>query len=262
MRAILDKLEKKFGNVCIPNITIYLIAGQVIVLGLISFNRFPVELIILIPERVLQGEIWRLATFLIVPSTMNPLWAFFAWYLFYLMGSALENYWSSFKYNFYLFIAYVATVSLAFIFPYYPVANSYLYGSVFLAFAFLYPNFQIHLFFLLPVKVKWLALLTWAGYALGFINGNGATRLTIVGAVSNYLLFFGTDIFYRLKSANWKMQNKARQVTRSAGPDHTCVVCSKNSNEFPDLDFRYCSKCEGQQCYCPDHLRDHRHVVK
>jgi hypothetical protein len=262
MLKLLDRLDRRFGRYAIPNLTLFLIGGQATVLALTWFGQLSIDVILLVPSKVLAGQFWRLFTFLLVPSVSDPIWALFAWYLFYLMGTALENYWSAFKYNVYLLIAYLATVGTSFLTPDLPATNLYLYSSVFLAFAFLHPNFELYLFFLLPVKVKWLALLTWIGYGASLLTGGMSTRLLILGAVGNFLLFFGADLVRRARSTQWRMEMRAREAAARSKPTHTCLVCGKNSTTHPDLDFRYCDECEGQCGYCPEHIRDHEHVKR
>jgi hypothetical protein len=211
---------------------------------------------------VLSGEAWRVFTFVFVPPISNPICALFFWYLFYLMGTALENTWGAFRYNIYLLIGYAATVGASFLTPAMPATNGFLQGTVFLAFAQLYPNFEICLFFLLPVKVKWLALLTWIGYFFAFIVGEWTIRFMVLASIANFLLFFARDIVARMKSGHRRM---VLQVTRTTMPPirvHRCTVCGITSEVDRTLDFRYCSKCEGDLCYCPEHLRNHPHVVE
>src|ERR1043165_464844 len=105
--------------------------------------------------------------FLVPIPQPDEIWTWFflafGWYLFYLMGSALEAYWGVFRYNVYLFVSYVLLVGLAFLTPAAPVTNMFILGSVFLAFAYLNPDFEMILFFILPVKIKWLAFISTAG---------------------------------------------------------------------------------------------------
>ena len=130
---------------------------------------------------VLDGEVWRLVSFVAQLPTESLILAIFFWYLFYLMGTTLEHTWGSFRYNVFLLIGYVATVAVAFVPPAEPASVAFLQGSVFLAFAWLYPDFQIMLFFILPVKIKWLALLAWIGYFLALVTGDWSTRLRTSG---------------------------------------------------------------------------------
>ena len=113
--------------------------------------------------------------FLFDPPLQNPLFAFFAWYLFYLMGTALEEHWGAFRYNIFLLIGYLMTVAVSFLIPALPVTNAYIGGSVFLAFAFLYPDFILQIFFVLPVRIQWLALITWLYYGYLLLFGGWHT---------------------------------------------------------------------------------------
>jgi hypothetical protein len=255
---LLDTLERKFRRYAITNITIYLIAGQVIFFVLHLAGRFSLERVVLIPEMVLDGEWWRLITFLFIPPLTNPIFAFFAWYMFYLMGGALEGHWGAFRYNVFLLTGYIVTVAVSFLFPFYAATNIFIGGSVFLAFAALFPDFQIYIFFILPVKMKWLAIITWIGYVYQFIIGSWPTRLLVLASISNFLLFFGKDIFWRLKSGNRKMVTKAREVSGKQEAFHRCTTCGITDQTHPGMEFRYCPECNGLG-YCKDHIMSHEH---
>jgi hypothetical protein len=215
----------------------------------------------LVPERVLNGEVWRLVTFLFYPPVTNPIFAFFFWYLFYFMGNTLESNWGTFRYNLYLAVGYFATVAAAFLAPEFPANNGFLYGTVFLAFAYLYPDFTFYIFFLLPVKVKWLALLAWIGYGWAFIEGPWSNRFSVLAAVLNFLLFFGVDIWQRMRYAHRRHKHQFKTRAGKTKVTHECRVCGISSAMAPKTAFRYCSQCAGQQCYCPDHIRSHEHVL-
>jgi len=255
----LDKLEKRWRPFTIPNLTVILIFGQFLVYALARSKPEILERIVLVPALVMQGEVWRLLTFVFHPPLTNAIFIFFAWYLFYLMGDALENQWGATRYNVFLWIAYLATVAVSFLAPYQVISNGYLGGSVFLAFAYLFPDFQIYLFFILPVKVKWLALLTWIGYFLGFAFGGWSDRLLIMAAVANFLLFFGRDVYHTMRSRKRRMEREMRQIRQEHEPVHRCEICGKTDKSHPGTDFRYCSKCVDTPCYCEDHIRDHEH---
>lgn len=245
-----------------PNVTLYIIAGQIIFYLFLVTKKLDSEVILLIAGRVLEGQVWRLFTFALVPPEWNPIFAFFAWYLFYLMGSALEHQWGAFRYNIFLLIAYLATVGVSFITPDMPMTNAYIGGSVFLAFAFLYPDFTIYLFFLLPVKVKWLALVTWIFYFISFVFGGWTTRLTVLASAANFLLFFGRDIILKLKSGRRRMTLQAQRLVQENKPFHRCTICGKTDKSHPDAEFRYCGQCRPTVCYCKDHILDHEHIIK
>jgi hypothetical protein len=263
---ILDKLQQRFGRYALPNLTLVLIAVQVIVYGLQFTQPQILRAMELRPSLVLEGELWRLVLFVFTPpafdqSVFSPIFALFFWYLFYMMGTALERTWGAFRYNLYLLIGYVATVAASFLVPEQPTSALFLQGSIFLAFAYLYPDFQLMLFFLLPVKIKWLALLTWIGYFLTIANGEWAQRLMVLAAICNFLVFFGPEIWLRVRGNRQRMLKQVEGLDRPSRVFHRCRICGATDQSHPELDFRYCSKCAGGCCYCPDHLRQHEHVT-
>jgi len=262
--AFLDRLERAFGRWALPGVSLYLVIGQVGVYLLGMLHRLDPGLLMLVPELVKHGEPWRLVAFLFVPPNTNFVFIVFAWWMFFLMGNALEAYWGAFRYNLFLLIGYILTVGLAFLQPDSLVSNEFLAGSVFLAFAYLNPEFEILLFFIIPVKIRWLALFAWAIYAVSFAMGSWASRLQIVAAVGNFFIFFGRDLWLnagvitrRRRLAN---AGNSQRAAEQDEPRHRCRICGKTDRTDPQLDFRYCSKCAGAQCYCPDHIFNHEHV--
>jgi hypothetical protein len=271
----IDRVDAKFGRYAVPNLTVFLIAGQVLAFLANSAPGLEGSAVLkniqLEPDKVLQGEWWRLITFLFAPPTTNVLFAFFFWYLFYLMGATLEANWGAFRYNLYLLLGYVASIVMAFVasfaagLPGQVASNGYLYGTVFLAFARLYPDFTISIFFLLPVKVKWLAMLQWIIYGVTMISpATWLERGMVVAAVFNYLAFFGHDILHGMKHRHRRMQFQSRSLhggkLKGRKMSHACHVCGLSSADSAKTPFRYCSKCGGDYCYCPEHLTNHEHV--
>lgn len=258
-----NKLERKLEPIAPSNITLYLVIGQTFVYLAEMFQLLDARRWVLLPALVVQGEAWRLLTFVLLPPAAH--WAFIAfalWFL-YFTGSALEASWGAVRYNLFLLTGYLLTVGLAFLTPYSIATNVFIGGAIFLAFAYLNPDFEILLFFILPVKIKWLALLTWLGYAYSFATGGWSTRLAVVAGVGNFLIFFARDLWLDLRTGQRRMKANARNAAKSAErePRHRCYVCGKTDISHPDLDFRYCSKCAGDQCYCPEHIRNHEHVL-
>lgn len=258
---LLDRLEKKFGRYALPNVTVYLIAGQSLFYVLFMTGKLDPSRIWLSADLLLGGEWWRLATFLFNPPGCGLLCALFGWYLFYLMGSALEELWGAFRYNLFILAGFILAVAVSFVIPQYTVSNLFIGGSVFLAFAFLFPDFQLLLFFILPVRIKWLALLTWCGYAYMLLFGELSDRLLVVASIGNFLLFFARDIIVTLKYGRRQLAKKTSQFAgRDAGPFHSCTVCGITDKTHPQMDFRYCMECTGQRCYCSEHINNHEHV--
>lgn len=265
---LVDRLERVLGRFAVPNLTFGIILCQVAVYALSEAKPEILQNAELIPGLVLRGQVWRLISFIAVPPTSNLLFAFFFWYMFFLMGTALEQHWGVFRYNAFLLIGYLATVAASFIalllpapIPLHdvPASNAFLEGSVFLAFAFLYPEFVLYIFFVIPVKIKWLAALAWLGYIYEFAIGDTLSRLLVLASVMNFLLFFRQEIIARIRTGRRRM---AAQVS---GPPakkafHRCTVCGITDLTHPEMDFRYCSKCEGTHGYCTEHLHHHTHI--
>jgi hypothetical protein len=269
--SMLDQLDRRFGRFGIPNATIYLIIGQVFVCLSALLNLLDLRNFLLVPVLVANGEPWRLFTFLLLPPPVNfnsmlsiallP----FAWWLFYLMGNTLEAYWGAFRYNIFLLTGIALAVAASFMTPQSAVTNAFIAGSVFLAFAWLNPDFELSLFFVLPIKIKWLALFTCGVYAYKLGMGNAVTRWQIGASVATLLLFFGREMLTAGRSRRRTMvMQSQRAAEEKRGPEarHQCRICGKTDLTNPEMDFRYCSKCAGDECYCPDHIANHEHVLE
>ena len=255
----LNPLERRFKRFAIPNITLPIIVLQSLAWFLMQAKPELMEQLILVRSFVLGGEWWRLVSFVFLPPASNLIFLFFALYFFYLMGTALETQWGAFRYNVYLLIAYLATIASVFIGPNGAATNEYIGGSVFLAFAFLFPEFEILLFFILPVKVKWIAALTWGLYIWEFATGDWLQRMLIVAAVFNFILFFGVEVFQIMKSGRRRMARKIGAVVVPDDAINRCIVCGKTEKSDPKAEFRYCPQCAGTPCYCLPHMEGHVH---
>jgi hypothetical protein len=271
--SLLSKLNAKFGRYGIPNLTVILIVGQVFLYVAAQLDennqKFNIlDRIQMYPARVLSGEWWRVVTYLFNPPGMNLIFAFFFWYLFYLMGTTLEATWGAFRYNIYLLIGYVASIACAFgvyfatggLVPI-PATNLFLQGTVFFAFARFFPDFTLNVMLVIPIKIKWLAAIQWGMYGFTFLFGGWMEKAMVLASVVNYLLFFGSDIWDDIKQGHRRTMHRARSVRAPLRIVHTCRKCGITSDDAPHMQFRYCSKCEGDSCYCPAHLREHEHVV-
>ena len=144
--SLLSRLERNLGRYAIPDLSLYLIIGQVMILGFALLGQFDVGRIMLLPAAVRAGEFWRLGTFLLVPpvttlTLTSALFLAFGWYLFYLMGSALEQHWGALRFNGFILLGWLLTVGAAFVTPALYATNAYMAATVFLAFAYLNPDF-------------------------------------------------------------------------------------------------------------------------
>jgi hypothetical protein len=275
--SLINRLERRLGWLAIPNLTVILLAGQAaLYIASLAPEGVSIERVLLDPAKVMQGEVWRLVTFLFAPPGDRTILVIFYFTLMYLFGTTLEHHWGTFRFNVFLFVGYLANVAAAFIawgaFKSSPelaqlvgmrmgaASNVYLYSSLFLAFARLFPDFILNILGILPIRIKWLALIMWLGYAYQLLTGNWMDRMLVLATVLNYLLFFGRDHWREFRYAHRRhtFQSKAKKAT--SAPKHACRVCGLSSDESPKTLFRYCSKCAGQVCYCPEHIRDHEHV--
>lgn len=264
----LRRLELKLGRYAVPNLMPAIVVGQIIVYALTVWERMQnrppnvLEAIWLLPDRILAGEVWRVFTFLIQPPQVHPIWLFFFWYLLYMYGSVLEREWGVFRFNLYLLIGWFATVVVSFFLPPGAATNGYLYTSLFLAFAQLYPDFTFMVYFLIPVKAKWLALLTWLGFAIAIYDGGWPQFLLVLATVADFLLFFSGSLWRRVSQARRRQRFRSLSPIAKKNMWHECRVCGLTSDMAPKGSFRYCSQCAGQQCYCKEHIRNHEHVVE
>ena len=268
--GLFNRFERALGRFAIPQLALYLIGGQVMFLGFALLGRFDLERILLVPALILQGEFWRLFTFAFVPPVSGQLtmvgavFLAISWYFFHMISQALENYWGLFRFNLFFLLGWALTVAVSFLTPYQATGYSFFAVSVFLAFAFLNPDFELYLFFILPVKIKWFALVMWLGFAYALVVGDWNARLTVLAATGNFLAFFARDIVQRIRTGRQHMQQQVRRSAFRADENearHRCVVCGKTDLTDRQMDFRYCSQCGHDECYCADHIFNHVHTA-
>ena len=277
----LDKLERKLGRFAIPNLTVYLLIGYVIGFGVMYLMPEMVGYLTLEPALILRGQVWRLISWVLIPPTTNLISLVFLVLLYYSLGTALERTWGSFRYNVYIFSGLLFTVLAVFgLYAFYYfrygvevplsviglIGTNYITMSIFLAFAVIYPDMEVMLYFILPIKMKWMALVyvMLAGY--DFINGGIGIRVAIGASLLNFVIFFLSTRNYKrfgpreqARKAKFKKQSSPH-MTYTNGAHHRCAVCGRTELDDPCLEFRFCSKCNGNYEYCQDHLFTHEHV--
>lgn len=277
----LDKLERKLGRFAIPNLTVYLLAGYVIGFGIVYLMPDMIGYLTLEPALILRGQVWRLISWVLIPPTTNLISLVFLVLLYYSLGTALERTWGSFRYNVYIFSGLLFTVIAEFgLYVYFLVrygvemplsmiglvSTNYITMSIFLAFAAIYPDMEVLLYFILPIKMKWMALVyaVMAGYY--FFRGDLMTRVAIGASLLNFVIFFlsGRNMKRfgpreQARKAKFRRQS-APHMKYANGAKHRCAVCGRTELDDPCLEFRFCSKCNGNYEYCQDHLFTHEHV--
>ena len=280
----LYKMERKFGRYAIHNLMYYIIVLSVLGIVLSYINPVFVGYLMLSPSMILQGQVWRLVTWIIVPyqSTqgVNLIFTAIELYLYYFIGKSLENSWGAFRFNLYYIAGILFNILAAFIvyFAYksfgmqefvYPYGLRYINQSLFLAFATLYPNMQLMYMFIIPLKIKYLAYVYAAliGYDIfNFVSYKqyGLAFMVLI-AVANFLIFFlATRNYKKVSPKEYKRKAKYRKNLHlvQGSTRHKCAVCGRTELDGDELEFRFCSKCEGNYEYCMEHLFTHEHVHK
>ena len=267
----LDRFCRKYPRFSLPNLMMYVVIGNALVYLLDQFSRGTFSLLLYFSRSaIFRGEIWRLLTFVFVPDYFDSvLFLALSLYFYYFIGSSLEREWGSQRFTVFYFMGVALNIVTGLLTGY--ASMTYVNLSLFFAFATLYPDTQFLLFFIIPVKAKWLAWVDAAIFGWGIISsliwGPRLYALVPVVAILNYILFFWSDFSYLLgrfrhrhsrQTVNFKSAQKAAKEHK--GYLHKCAVCGKTDTEYPDLEFRYCSKCNGYYCYCIDHINNHVHI--
>lgn len=252
---VIDKLQRQYGRFAIDRLPLYIVGLNAFVYALNYLNPRYVSLLTLNMEKVFQGQIWRLFTYLFIPPMTNLLFIFFALYFLYMVGSALETEWGSFRLTLYYLIGMIATTFVAFCFPAAHISNVFLNTSLFLAFATIHPDFQVYLFFVIPVKMRYLAIITWVFIVINIAFGSLITKLVTLVSVVNYVLFFWTDIVQNVKTMYRGSESLPAFSRVSEHPFHRCQICQRTEKDDIELEFRTCAEC-GKE-YCLEHFREH-----
>ncbi len=258
----------------IPNLMRYIAIGSVAYWVLNLVNPLLVSYFSFSPARVLHGEVWRVLTFFFIPENMG--WfGLITIYFYYWIGSTLERQWGPGPFTIYFFsgallsMLYGILLYLLFSVDVY-LTPTYVYLAMFFAFAVLYPDMQVLLFFIIPVKIKYLAYIDAAFFLYSVIAGSFPYNLLPVIAMLNFLIFCGGELFRSLhlhkNSANTvNFRREARRIRYEEKQklyNHKCAVCGRTDTEFPELEFRYCSQCVGYHCFCQDHINNHVHFTE
>lgn len=208
----LDKIERRASWLAIPNLAMLLVGLQVVGFFAVLIDRRWWELLVLDPRMVLQGDLWRLIGFLALPVSTSPLWMVFALYFLYFIVNSIESEWGAFKTTFYVLVCVGLTIVFSFLFDFPITSVSYLGSTLFFAAAAIAPEFEILLFFILPVKLKWLAWINLVFVVLQFVAGTWLSRLYLLTIYANFLLFFGPYYWWQFKQ--WQRRSRFKQDRR------------------------------------------------
>lgn len=247
----LDSLEKRFGHLAVPNVVMVLIAAQLFIYAAIISGRLDLNSIVLFPKAVFGGEWWRLFSFVIAPpyvaeTLFQGLFLAFFWYILWFMSHSLEAVWGVFRFNLYLMAAIFFAVAGAFIGQIISpssvvmVSTTFLYYCVFFAFATLHPNIQFLMFFVIPMKVKWLSWIIFGFGVLYFLAmPSMGQRIAFAAPFLCYVLFFKDALAQSLEAKKRRAKFEAERRDQSEAALHTCTECGANDRTHPEREFRY-----------------------
>jgi hypothetical protein len=281
----LNNLERKYGRYAVRNLPAVMIGLYVAGYILQTFSPSVLAFLRLEPYYIMHGQIWRIITWVIIPPSSLDIFTIIMLMFYFSIGQSLERTWGAFRFNVYIFTGIIFTVIGAFVlYAVYALLGMYSYNmvmigyyfstyyinmSIFLAFALSYPDMQVMLYFIIPVKMKWMGVLYGILIGYSFIRSAWPGRVAIIASLLNFIIFFiSTRNPGRISPQQIRRRTAFHQSVRSARPAsnngarHKCAVCGRTELDDPSLEFRYCSKCDGAYEYCNDHLFTHQHVKK
>jgi membrane associated rhomboid family serine protease len=260
----LNKLERRFGRLAIPGLMYYIIILNAVVYFLMYLDKSGTvyNMLTLEPSLVMQGQIWRLVTYIFIPPTTSLLFIVFVLLFYYMVGSGLEQEWGSFKFNLYYLVGMLATTIAAFLTGGGAVTAVYLNLSLFLAFAHLFPDYEVLIFFIIPLKVKYLAWLNWAFIAFTVITQPLPDKVVALVSITNYLLFFGPDLIRHTQRRKQVYDNRKKFNNENTyeSPVHVCEYCGMTEKTDPQMEFHHCPECDPKYEYCSKHIQIHKHM--
>jgi len=271
----IDRFCQKHRRFGIPKLMLFIVIASAVAF---IFSDAALQFIAFDPILIMQGQVWRLVTWIFMPLVNHLIFLVIMLFLYYFIGTTLEREWGTGKFTiFYVFgvllnIIYGIIMWFAFDMTA-PLDPTFLNLSLFFAFATLFPDITFRLFFIIPVKVKWLALLS-AGFFVfsivsDLIQGHLLAAFLPVIAILNYILICGDDLLSYIRPMkaraspsviNFKKAAKQAKREQDAQPyQRKCAVCGRTDVDYPDLEFRFCSRCNGYHCFCIDHINNHIH---
>jgi membrane associated rhomboid family serine protease len=205
MQKWIDYMANKIRRIAVPNLMKYIVIsmGAVFVMDLLFAGRLT-QLLVFSRAAIQDGQIWRIISFIFIPISASPIFIVFVLYFYWMIGNALESEWGYARFNLFYLTGVVGTIIAGLITGY--ATNHYLNLSLFFAFAILFPNVVLRLFFILPVKVKWLAYVNAAYFAWQLIISTWPQRIALLVSIANIAIFFGDQLRNSLAQAKRRKQ--------------------------------------------------------
>ena len=192
----IDKLERRYGRYGIPNLINIVLVGQILVWFIMMFVEQRVLFLLPLDRAaLLHGQVWRLLTFIFVPTlTTRPLTLLLELYFYWWVGNSLTRAWGDFRFTLYWLAGMLGAILSCLITG--SGGTSGLFLSLFFAYAWMWPEQQVLLFFILPVKVKWLGWAAGAVWLLEFLFSRLSGRVSLLFGLAGFLLFFGPELYH------------------------------------------------------------------
>ena len=286
MKSIMRQIERfclKHPRFGIPNLMLYIVIGNAAVwlFGMMDTTGALRQLLNFSASAIFtQGQVWRLFSFVLVPPNIG-FFVLITLYFYYFIGSTLEQQWGPGKFTIYYLAGMFFTILCGTLIWRVtgldiPLTAIYINLSLFFSFATLFPETVVMLFFILPIKIKWLAIVNavffLAAIVVPLFGPFPVLSLLPIAAVLNYFVFCGGWLFdivnpKRIKQksnvVNYKRAAKKYNQQQAKKPySRKCEVCGRTDADYPHLEFRFCSRCEGYHCFCIDHINNHVHFKK
>jgi len=272
----IDEFCARNRNFGIPGLMRFIILGSALYY---MFGRFMPIMLEFIPFFVIHDfQIWQIFTFVFTISRSDFLFLVFAFMFAYYVGGALENTWGTAKFNLFYLGSMIITVVVGLVVTLlgmpgiYVATGDFMYYSMIFAFALLYPEVEIRFMMVIPLKMKFVGLLSavyivFSLYYDYLRESNYAGALALLTPLFVVAVFFWPDFLRLMKRGKHKTSRQTinfntaqREAKKAKGYLHKCEVCGETDGTAPTLEFRYCSKCNGHHCYCSEHINNHEHV--
>ena len=272
-RSKIEEFCRKHPGFGIPNLMRYIVIANAVFWIMGAINPVLMNYMLFNPALILRGQIWRLISFVFIPPSTGVL-AFIAFYFYYWIGSTLEQQWGTGQFTIYFFTGVILTILYGFLIYFITgrsvsLSSTYIFLSMFFSFAALFPDMQVLFMFIIPVKMKYLALVDAAFFLLSVFTTPFPENLLPVVAVLNFLIFCGGELKNLLprrqskSTINFKRESaRIRREESRKLYTHKCAVCGRTDADYPNLEFRYCSRCVGYHCFCADHINNHIHFTE
>ncbi len=293
----MSSFERKFGKYAISNLSMILIGCYIVGYVISLFAPYAIFYFSLNPYAIMHGQIWRLITWILIPPTSSNIFlTMIMWYFYYSIGTTLERTWGTYRYNVFIFSGILFTIAGSFLLMAYTYLfsgdlrnlelmsvgaevyeayfrdvsmyfnTSYINMSIFLAFAATFPDVSVLFMFIIPIKVKWLGIVDAVMLGYIFLMGGVYVKFAIAASMLNFIVFFITsrNMMHLSPKQIHRRQEFKRDIRRASSgiTKHKCAICGRTEVDSPEMQFRFCSKCDGNYEYCEEHLYTHMHVKK